>query len=758
MLSFIKWPASKFAGRVLIFLATGAGCLSAFWPWHFYSILDDDLFSADLRQSRMRAYYHVSSLAVERPPGSAGHQFVQRYLLEEIKRMGFRPEIQRDWQLREVLPGVLLAGNPANIIVKVTGKNADAPAALFMAHYDSVPFSRGAGDNGMAVAALLELLQYLSLKPPAIPVIVAFTDSEESGLLGAAQLRGSLEAGFVFNFDARGNAGPVHLFQQGTGSAAMLADVVRHPAILHNSFSQFILQFLPHATDFELFRSIPGLNFAAINGAALYHTAEDRPDLLDQTTLAWMVLLPRISLKAAEAQANSRVTLRTDERSCYYSMGRTRCANLRAIYYSCFILPAILLLARFFSLQDKKQFWIRLLFILRATVFQIIAFAAIVFVVFMLWLLVSALRPELAGVPLRQEIKGALPFKIAFLIFASIALQIAIRRMGNTRTCFYGALVLQWGAAVIFFFYDPQAGAFFILPAFAALAGLLLDKIARPAGPLLFAPALLAVAVALFQFSILRVLFDVFVTGLFALFVLPALFAILNILLCLEPLQPELLNRLWLKFWPGSTHSAWKVLLLLFLTGLALLTFPVKSRLDLTFAVQVRNATVLLSCSKKPEFRPAGAEQEKELLDAIPASMRVCGGFKLPWMYEFPATQNSHAPRKLANIHAEGARLKIHFGDETGVLLVLPQNILLEQLNGAMPVRKKSNYFSAAPYLLYLTRSADPVVLQFSRLPAGVSLLHQFAGLPAQDLAPDRIPAPLSPVSNSFFIIRKYNW
>ena len=58
--------------------------------------------------------------------------------------------------------------------------------SLLVAHYDSVTNSRGAGDDGAAVAALLETARIVMAGPKLRrSIFILFTDAEEVGLLGA---------------------------------------------------------------------------------------------------------------------------------------------------------------------------------------------------------------------------------------------------------------------------------------------------------------------------------------------------------------------------------------------------------------------------------------------------------------------------------------------------------------------------------------------------------------------------------------------
>jgi Peptidase family M28 len=72
---------------------------------------------------------------------------------------------------------------PENIVVSFHEELF--PRLVIGAHYDSVPGSTGANDNGASVAILLGLLAHLRKFPPKIPLDLAFFDLEEQGQQGS---------------------------------------------------------------------------------------------------------------------------------------------------------------------------------------------------------------------------------------------------------------------------------------------------------------------------------------------------------------------------------------------------------------------------------------------------------------------------------------------------------------------------------------------------------------------------------------------
>ncbi|MCT7975413.1 M28 family peptidase [Laspinema olomoucense] len=99
------------------------------------------------------------------------------------------------------------AGEGINLIAKKTGRNPDAGSILLGAHYDTVPGSAGASDNGSGVAVLLEVARLLQDRETERSLELAFFDLEEIGLHGSfafasdpnliADLRGAIVVDMV---------------------------------------------------------------------------------------------------------------------------------------------------------------------------------------------------------------------------------------------------------------------------------------------------------------------------------------------------------------------------------------------------------------------------------------------------------------------------------------------------------------------------------------------------------------------------------
>jgi hypothetical protein len=230
-----------------------------------------------------RAMEHLRVIAGRpHPSGSAEAAEVRGYLLSQLGALGLHAEVQ---QTKVV----------SNVVARLTGSGGGR-AVLLVGHYDTVPHSPGAGDDGLAVAAMLETLRALKAGPPPRgDVIALFTDGEEAGLLGARAFvydhPWSKEVGLVMNFDARGDRGPVLMFETSERNELLIEELAEAgPAPFASSMMRAAYKLLPNDTDFTVFRNAGyvGLNFAPINGFAFYHTPADSLENVSDRTLQQM--------------------------------------------------------------------------------------------------------------------------------------------------------------------------------------------------------------------------------------------------------------------------------------------------------------------------------------------------------------------------------------------------------------------------------------------------------------------------------------
>ena len=243
--------------------------------------------------SAARALAHLRVFArVPHPVGTAAHDTVRDYIVEQLSTLGVQPEVQTATVVSPRWGSPYNAATVYNVLARLPGA-ASTKAVMLAGHYDSVSAGPGASDDGHAVALELETLRALLAGPRLRnDVVFLFTDSEESGSLGA---EGFLEhhplakqIGLVMNFEARGTSGPAMMFETSEGNGKIVrefAAAAPHPVTSSLSYEAYKL--LPNDTDLTFFKQggLAGLGFAYVNDVAYYHTQYDDVAHLDPRSL-----------------------------------------------------------------------------------------------------------------------------------------------------------------------------------------------------------------------------------------------------------------------------------------------------------------------------------------------------------------------------------------------------------------------------------------------------------------------------------------
>ena len=252
-----------------------------------------------------RALADVSAIArTPHPVGSADHARVRAWLAGRMTQLGLSPQVQTGPLSPEAVRRLERWGmnpDPAlqvhNLVGILPGSDPTLPAVLLSAHYDSVPASPGAADDGAGVAAVLEAVRAIRARGPVRrDIVVLFTDAEELNLDGARTFFGAHplrdRIGFVINLEARGGGGRAMMFETGPGNAHTVAAFAgaagrNWGGLTSNSLAVLVYEMMPNGSDFTIPRSrgIAGVNLAFIGRADQYHTARSTPHALDPGSL-----------------------------------------------------------------------------------------------------------------------------------------------------------------------------------------------------------------------------------------------------------------------------------------------------------------------------------------------------------------------------------------------------------------------------------------------------------------------------------------
>lgn len=245
--------------------------------------------------SAERALAHVREIAKKpHPTGTQENAEVADYLVRQIASLGLKPEIQETAFTTQNRAKDFVVVQVRNVLARIEGTGPDSEkAVLLLAHYDSVPGSPGASDDGAGVAVLLESMRaLLASSKPAHDVIFLFTDAEELGTYGAkafmAQHPWSKDVAIALNFEARGTTGPVVMFETGNKDGWLVREFLKGaPNPYANSLATVLYRYMASGTDFGVLRQagVSGLNFAFAEGLERYHSGRDSLEFLDPRSL-----------------------------------------------------------------------------------------------------------------------------------------------------------------------------------------------------------------------------------------------------------------------------------------------------------------------------------------------------------------------------------------------------------------------------------------------------------------------------------------
>ncbi|KAJ7633001.1 hypothetical protein FB45DRAFT_792335 [Roridomyces roridus] len=185
-----------------------------------------------------------------------------------------------------------------NILVKIPGTDpqyASTGAVLLSAHYDSVSTAAGATDDGMGVATLIQLVEYLAKNRPKRTAIFNINNGEEDGLCGAFVFLKHPWSNYTdtfLNLEGAAAGGRPLLFR-GTSTPALRSFHVPNPhgnVLSADAFSRGVIR---SGTDYTVYTGVgmEGLDLAFYRGRSKYHTKFDAiPHTVGQEKALWAML------------------------------------------------------------------------------------------------------------------------------------------------------------------------------------------------------------------------------------------------------------------------------------------------------------------------------------------------------------------------------------------------------------------------------------------------------------------------------------
>jgi hypothetical protein len=264
--------------------------------------------------NRTQLMQDVSTLAsaefAGRRTGSPGGLKARAWIAEQFGKIGLQPAgdagfLQPFQFTHRSVRGLILPERPftteypdaANVIGRVDGTVAGAPAIVLSAHYDHLGTREGAtfygaDDNASGVTTVLAAARYFKANPPRHPMVFAAFDAEELGLKGAEAFvesrKGRLTMALDVNLDmvSRNDrneifaAGPYHYPQ----FSPWLRDLQPRSAVkilLGHDRPMFLaggIEDWTHSSDHGIFHRA-GIPF-------VYFGVEDHPDYHEPTDTA----------------------------------------------------------------------------------------------------------------------------------------------------------------------------------------------------------------------------------------------------------------------------------------------------------------------------------------------------------------------------------------------------------------------------------------------------------------------------------------
>lgn len=321
--------------------------------------------------SEVEAIRHVRALTQVGPHsiGSDALDDALQYVLaeaEKIKKMAhWEVDVQVDFfhaksGANRMVSGLfvgktLIYSDLYHIILRILPKyasEAEDNAILVSSHIDTVFSTEGAGDCSSCVAVMLELARGVSQWAHGFKnaVIFLFNTGEEEGLNGAhsfiTQHPWSSTIRMAIDLEAMGIGGKSSIFQAGPHPLAIenFAKAAKYPngqIVSQDIFSSGVIK---SATDFQVYQEVAGLSgldFAYTDNSAVYHTKNDKLELLKpgslqhlgDNMLAFLLQtapsnLPKGKAMEAEEKTGHETAIFFDILGTYMVVYRQRFANL----------------------------------------------------------------------------------------------------------------------------------------------------------------------------------------------------------------------------------------------------------------------------------------------------------------------------------------------------------------------------------------------------------------------------------------------
>ena len=400
----------------------------------------------------------------------------------------------------------------ANIHVHV-----DAPGTeetiFFVAHTDSVKMGPGAFDDIVSVAAMLEGMRRLEGLTLKRDLVFLFTDGEEQALLGAALfVRDHPEyrdvTRLVINLEARGNRGALLMFETSGSNLGIVREYSKAVSLPFSfSIATAVYRSMQNDTDLTRFlmEGYPGMNLAVIEGAEVYHTAEDNIKTFSRDSAQHY--LDTVTELAAHFASAETLELEAEEDAVQFPLLRGNMPVLsqtasNSLSFLAFLLTLLLLLALLVNRQVKPGA------LLLSIAAQLIL-AAVAAGVSLLAVNLVLRANNLTGYRQILQFDGALPIfygmLAAFALLSLLVFLVLSKKLNSPSSAALGVLIVPAVLALATTFVFPSVNYLFALPVLAGVVVIVLSLVFHP-GAVLFS-ALGGVLTLLLYFPIVLLMY-----------------------------------------------------------------------------------------------------------------------------------------------------------------------------------------------------------------------------------------------------------
>ncbi|HYG48419.1 MAG TPA: M20/M25/M40 family metallo-hydrolase [Allosphingosinicella sp.] len=228
------------------------------------------------------------------PVDSAANDEVRARLVAELRALGLTPRIADSFTCNGSATAQTVSCARVRNVVATLGP-VEGRHVLLVSHYDSTPAGPGAADDGIGIAAMLEVAALLRDRPLKRPVSFLFNEGEETGLIGARAFLGgdplAARVDSLVNLEARGTTGPAIMFETSRPNGRAIRHYARSVAgPAGNSLTTDFSRLIPNQTDVAVLKERPWtiLNFAVIGNETRYHSPDDNLANLDPRSLRHM--------------------------------------------------------------------------------------------------------------------------------------------------------------------------------------------------------------------------------------------------------------------------------------------------------------------------------------------------------------------------------------------------------------------------------------------------------------------------------------